>query len=176
MKTRNTPANQTVASETQRHSTVIPGLEHPKGAKDQPLSVLKEYAMAVTRKEEPPKVTAEDARKTNRSEKKPTMHAQVKRLFEAAYVLKGIEKQAEITVALHCTERTLRNWVIKGMPPGIIQRAARVLGCSSQWLTSGEGNMVPESDRKSSIDKTPQEPEFHTAEDEQQRRILPFPR
>ena len=73
------------------------------------------------------------------------MHAQTKRLYEAAKELRGIQGPSELARALNISPQTLNNWERRGMSkPGLIV-AQRSLGCSAVWLESGEGKGLQHS-------------------------------
>lgn len=69
------------------------------------------------------------------------MHIQMKRLYEAAKALRGIEGQSDIARALNASPQTINNWEARGMSkPGML-RAQLIFGCSATWLDRGEGPM-----------------------------------
>lgn len=70
------------------------------------------------------------------------MHIQMKRLYSAALELKGIATQADLARAFNTSSQALKNWEYRGISDGGRLQAQRVIGCSAQWLETGEGDMA----------------------------------
>ena len=70
------------------------------------------------------------------------MHEQMKRLYEAARVLKRIHGQSELARAINASPQTIHNWQEKRhFGTGRCQRLQEVIGCSALWLETGSGPM-----------------------------------
>lgn len=70
------------------------------------------------------------------------MHETMKRLYEAARVLKGAEFPSEAARLLDESPQTLKNWEGRGISKGGLLKAQEIIGCRAEWLTSGFGPMV----------------------------------
>ena len=73
------------------------------------------------------------------------MHETMKRLYEAAKELKGIDgrgAQSELARLFNSSPQTLKNWESRGISNQGMIDAAKVLGISVSWLQSGAGEMV----------------------------------
>jgi phage repressor protein C with HTH and peptisase S24 domain len=70
------------------------------------------------------------------------MHMQMKRLYEAAKVLRGLEGQSEVARALNASPQTISNWEKRGISKSGMLTAQSVLGCDANWLETGEGEMI----------------------------------
>ncbi len=70
------------------------------------------------------------------------MHEQMDRLYKAARVLKKIEGQSAVARLLNASPQTLKNWESRGISRDGMITAQEIIGCSSTWLKSGEGEMV----------------------------------
>ena len=67
---------------------------------------------------------------------------QMRRLYEAAEALRGLKGQSEVARALNASPQTINNWEARGMSKAGMLNAQAVLGCSANWLASGEGEMA----------------------------------
>lgn len=72
------------------------------------------------------------------------MHIQMKRLYQAAKELRGIETQAELARALNQSSQTVKNWESRGISKAGMLKAQAEIGCSATWLETGTGVMVVE--------------------------------
>lgn len=70
------------------------------------------------------------------------MHAQMKRLYEAADTLAGLKTQAEIARALNQSQQTVNNWEARGISKAGLLRAQGAIGCSATWLETGTPPMA----------------------------------
>lgn len=70
------------------------------------------------------------------------MHEQMKRLYEAAAKLKGIEGQSDVARALNASPQTINNWEARGMSKAGMLNAQQAFGCSANWLSTGQGAMA----------------------------------
>jgi phage repressor protein C with HTH and peptisase S24 domain len=70
------------------------------------------------------------------------MHAQMKRLYEAAAALAGLRTQAEIARALNQSQQTVNNWEARGISKAGLLKAQSAIGCSATWLETGEPPMA----------------------------------
>jgi len=70
------------------------------------------------------------------------MHAQMKRLYEAAMALAGLKTQAEIARALNQSQQTVNNWEARGISKAGLLRAQSAIGCSATWLETGTPPMA----------------------------------
>lgn len=69
------------------------------------------------------------------------MHEQMKRLYEAARVLKRIHGQSELARAINASPQTIHNWQERGISKQGMLKAQEVIGCSALWLETGSGPM-----------------------------------
>ena len=69
------------------------------------------------------------------------MHEQMKRLYEAAKVLKRIYGQSELARAINASPQTIHNWQERGISKQGMLKAQEVIGCSALWLETGSGPM-----------------------------------
>lgn len=69
------------------------------------------------------------------------MHEQMKRLYEAAKVLKRIYGQSELARAINASPQTIHNWQERGISKQGMLKAQEVIGCSALWLETGNGPM-----------------------------------
>ena len=70
-----------------------------------------------------------------------SMHEQMKRLYEAAKVLKRIYGQSELARAINASPQTIHNWQERGISKQGMLKAQEVIGCSALWLETGSGPM-----------------------------------
>jgi len=70
------------------------------------------------------------------------MHAQMKRLYEAAAALAGLRTQAEIARALNQSQQTVNNWEARGISKAGLLKAQSAIGCSATWLETGAPPMA----------------------------------
>ncbi len=69
------------------------------------------------------------------------MNETFERLFIAAKEIKSIKNKADLARLLNISQQTLKNWESRGISSqGVIESAA-ILNISTQWLTSGHGQM-----------------------------------
>lgn len=69
------------------------------------------------------------------------MHEQMKRLYEAAKVLKRIYGQSELARVINASPQTIHNWQERGISKQGMLKAQEVIGCSALWLETGNGPM-----------------------------------
>ena len=69
------------------------------------------------------------------------MHEQMKRLYEAAKVLKRIYGQSELARAVNASPQTIHNWQQRGISKQGMLKAQEIIGCSALWLETGSGPM-----------------------------------
>ena len=67
------------------------------------------------------------------------MHEQMKRLYEAARVLKRIHGQSELARAINASPQTIHNWQERGISKQGMLKAQEVIGCSALGLETGSG-------------------------------------
>jgi len=70
------------------------------------------------------------------------MHAQMKRLYEAAAALAGLKTQADVARALNQSQQTVNNWEARGISKAGLLRAQGAIGCSATWLETGTPPMA----------------------------------
>lgn len=70
------------------------------------------------------------------------MHESMKRLYEAARVLRGAEIPAEVARLLGESQQTLKNWEGRGISKGGLLKAQEVIGCRAEWVSSGTEPMT----------------------------------
>ena len=61
------------------------------------------------------------------------MHEQMKRLYEAARVMKRVHGQSELARLLNVSPQTVHNWQARGISKQGILKAQEVIGCSASW-------------------------------------------
>ena len=69
------------------------------------------------------------------------MHEQMKRLYEAARVMKRVHGQSELARLLNVSPQTVHNWQARGISKQGILKAQEMIGCSASWLETGKGQM-----------------------------------
>lgn len=69
------------------------------------------------------------------------MHAQMDRLYQAAYELKGIRGQTALAFALNESPQTLSNWESRGISSNGLLSAQEKIGCNAIWVRDGVGTM-----------------------------------
>lgn len=69
------------------------------------------------------------------------MHPTVQRMYKAAKENLGIEGQSQLALAIGESAQTVNNWESRGVSQRGAIKAARELGCSAEWIMSGEGDM-----------------------------------
>lgn len=69
------------------------------------------------------------------------MHEQMKRLYEAAKILKRLYGQSELARAINASPQTIHNWQERGISKQGMLKAQEVIGCSALWLETGSGPM-----------------------------------
>ena len=69
------------------------------------------------------------------------MNNQMKRLYEAAKLLKGITGQSNIARAFNASPQTIKNWEDRGISNRGMISAQQIFGCSANWLENGVGQM-----------------------------------
>lgn len=69
------------------------------------------------------------------------MHDQMKRLYEAAKVLKRINGQSALARVINASPQTIHNWQERGISKQGMLKAQEVIGCSALWLETGNGPM-----------------------------------
>lgn len=70
-----------------------------------------------------------------------SMHPTMERLYQAAQALKGLTKPTEIGKLLDELPQTVNNWERRGISKGGAIKAQKFIGCDSDWLLTGEGDM-----------------------------------
>ena len=69
------------------------------------------------------------------------MHEQMKRLYEAAKVLKHVYGQSELARLFNVSPQTIHNWQARGISKQGMLKAQEMVGCSASWLETGMGQM-----------------------------------
>lgn len=69
------------------------------------------------------------------------MHEQMKRLYEAAKVLKHVCGQSELARLFNVSPQTIHNWQSRGISKQGMLKAQELVGCSASWLETGMGQM-----------------------------------
>ncbi len=69
------------------------------------------------------------------------MHEQMKRLYEAARILKRIRGQSELARLFNVSPQTIHNWQARGISKQGMLKAQETVGCSASWLETGAGQM-----------------------------------
>ena len=69
------------------------------------------------------------------------MHEQMKRLYEAAKVLKHVYGQSELPRLFNVSPQTIHNWQARGISKQGMLKAQEMVGCSASWLETGMGQM-----------------------------------
>lgn len=69
------------------------------------------------------------------------MHEQMKRLYEAAKVLKRVSGQSELARLFNVSPQTIHNWQVRGISKQGMLKAQEMVGCSALWLETGAGHM-----------------------------------
>lgn len=69
------------------------------------------------------------------------MHEQMKRLYEAAKVLKHVYGQSELARLFNVSPQTIHNWQARGISKQGMLKAQEIVGCSASWLETGTGQM-----------------------------------
>lgn len=70
------------------------------------------------------------------------MHESMKRLYEAARILKGAETPTEVAKLLDTTPQVLNNWERRGISKEGLLTAQEAIGCRAEWVKKGIGLMV----------------------------------
>jgi len=70
------------------------------------------------------------------------MHESAERLYKAALLLKGLEGQSAIAIALQQSPQTVYNWSKRGVSAEGALLLERVWGVSPAWLLTGTGTMT----------------------------------
>lgn len=65
------------------------------------------------------------------------MHETMIRLYEAARLMRDLETQTDVALAMEQSPQTLSNWERRGMSKGGMLIAEEKLGCSAQWIRTG---------------------------------------
>jgi phage repressor protein C with HTH and peptisase S24 domain len=73
------------------------------------------------------------------------MNEQMKRLFEAAKVLRGIESPSQLALALNASPQSVTNWQKRGPSDEALIDAEVVIGCSPAWVKNGTGSPISKS-------------------------------
>ena len=69
------------------------------------------------------------------------MHEQMKRLYEAAQILKRVYGQSELARLFNVSPQTIHNWQVRGISKQGMLKAQETIGCSASWLETGTGHM-----------------------------------
>lgn len=69
------------------------------------------------------------------------MHPSAQRLYAAAQALANKSGQSNVASLLNESPQTMRNWEKRGVSSAGALSAAKILGCSAVWLSTGEGQM-----------------------------------
>lgn len=69
------------------------------------------------------------------------MHAQMDRLYQAAYEIKGIRGQSALAFALNESPQTISNWESRGISSNGLLSAQEKIGCNAVWVRDGVGTM-----------------------------------
>lgn len=69
------------------------------------------------------------------------MHESMGRLYLAARQLKGADTPSEVARLLDESPQTLNNWEKRGISKNGYLKAQRLIGCRSEWLEDGQGDM-----------------------------------
>lgn len=80
------------------------------------------------------------------------MDKKMERLYKAAQELKGINSPSELAKALNESPQTITNWAKRGISSSGSIRAQAVIGCSANWILTGEGPMVTDAETIRSIE------------------------
>lgn len=72
----------------------------------------------------------------------PAMHDQMKRLYEAARLLRQLEGQAAVAKLFNTSSQRLNNWEDRGISNEGLLQAQQLIGCDAIWLRDGTGEMV----------------------------------
>lgn len=70
------------------------------------------------------------------------MHPQMKRLYDAAHMLKNVSGQSAVAKLLGQTAQTVHNWEQRGISKQGLLKAQQVIGCSASWLETGQGQQA----------------------------------
>lgn len=73
------------------------------------------------------------------------MHESMTRVYEAAGSLLGIRGQSQLASVINESPQTVNNWESRGVSNRGAIKCARVIGCRSEWIMTGEGEMVGQS-------------------------------
>lgn len=70
------------------------------------------------------------------------MHAQMKRLYEAAATMRGIAGQSAVARYLNVSPQVVKNWETRGVSKQGMMDAETLIGCSALWVKTGRGEMT----------------------------------
>jgi DNA-binding XRE family transcriptional regulator len=69
------------------------------------------------------------------------MNIQMKRLYEAAKILRNVEGQSDVARIMNASPQTVNNWEARGISNEGLLTAQEAIGCDAIWLRDGTGNM-----------------------------------
>lgn len=70
------------------------------------------------------------------------IHAQTRRLYQAAKHLRNIEGKSAVARLLNISPQNLNGWEERGISEGGLLKAQEVIGCNAIWLRDGSGDMI----------------------------------
>lgn len=69
------------------------------------------------------------------------MNDQMKRLYEAAKELRGVDGQTNVANLLNASPQLIANWERRGISNEGLLTAQDIIGCDAIWLRDGVGSM-----------------------------------
>lgn len=69
------------------------------------------------------------------------MHETMERLYEAARLLQNVTGQSAVARLLNTSPQTVKNWETRGVSKSGMLQAQALIGCSANWIDSGNGEM-----------------------------------
>lgn len=70
------------------------------------------------------------------------MHETMKRLYEAARLLRGAKSPTEVAKLLDESQQTVKNWEYRGISKAGLLKAQDFIGCRAEWVRDGKGAMT----------------------------------
>jgi len=65
----------------------------------------------------------------------------MRRVYEAASKLKGVEGQTNLATLLNESPQTINNWESRGISKNGLLKVQELVGCNAQWVQTGSGSM-----------------------------------